>query len=153
MDFVTGLLLFSDWKSDNYDSILVIVDQLTKMVHDESVKVSINAPRLAEVILDMVVWQHGFPDCIINDRGAIFTSKFWSLLCYFIGIKYRLSTTFHLQTDGQTEWQNRTIEVYFRTFVNWEQNDKARFLPIAEFAYNNSKNTSTSYSPFELNCG
>ena len=55
MDFVTGLPLSSDWKGDSYDSILVIVDRLTKMVHYEPVKVTIDAPGLAEVIIDVVV--------------------------------------------------------------------------------------------------
>ena len=153
MDFVTGLPLFTDWKGDSYDSILVIVDCLTKMVHYEPVKVSINAPGLAKVIIDVVVRHHGLLDSIISDRGAIFTSKFWSLLCYLLGIKRRLSTAFHPQTDGQTEQQNSTMEAYLRAFMNWEQNDWARLLPMAEFAYNNSKNASTGHTPFELNCG
>ena len=55
MDFVTGLPLSSNWKGNNYDFILVIVDQLIKMVHYVPVKVTIDAPGLAEVILDMVV--------------------------------------------------------------------------------------------------
>ena len=55
MDFVTRLPLSSDWKSNSYDSILVIIDRLTKMVHYELVKVTINAPNLSEVILDIVV--------------------------------------------------------------------------------------------------
>ena len=55
MDFVTGLPLSSDWKGDSYNSILVIVDQLTKIVYYKPVKVTIDAPRLAEVIIDVVV--------------------------------------------------------------------------------------------------
>ena len=55
MDFVTGLPLFADWKGDSYNSILVIVDHLTKMIHYESIKVTINALGLAEVIIDVVV--------------------------------------------------------------------------------------------------
>ena len=153
MDFVTGLPISTDWKGDSYDSILVIVDRLTKMVHYEPVKVTIDAPGLAEVILDVVVRHHGLPDSIVSDRGSLFTSKFWSSLCYFLGIKRRLSTAFHPQTDGQTERQNSTMEAYLRAFVNFEQNDWARLLPMAEFAYNNAKNTSTGHTPFELNCG
>ena len=57
------------------------------------------------------------------------------------------------QTDGQTKWQNSTIEAYFRAFLNFEQNDWAKFLPMAEFAYNNAKNASTGHRLFELNCG
>ena len=45
------------------------------------------------------------------------------------------------------------MEAYLRVFVNFEQNDWARLLPMAEFAYNNAKNASTGYTLFELNCG
>ena len=55
MDFVIGLPLFADWKSDSYDSILVIVNRLTKIMHYEPVKITIDAPELAEVIIDVVV--------------------------------------------------------------------------------------------------
>ena len=123
MDFVTGLPLSADWKGDSYDLILVIVDRLTKMMHYEPVKPTINAPGLAEVIIDVVVRHHSLPDLIISDRGAIFTFKFWSSLCYFLGIKQRLSTGFHPQTDGQTERQNSTMEAYLQAFINFEQND------------------------------
>ena len=59
MDFVTGLPLSADWKGDSYDSILIIVDRLTMMVHYESVKVTIDTPGLVEVIIDVIVWHHG----------------------------------------------------------------------------------------------
>ena len=152
MDFVTGLPLSADWKGDSYDSILVIVDRLTKMVHYEPVKVTIDAPGLAEVIIDVVVRHHGLPDSIVTDRGSLFTSKFWSSLCYFLGVKRRLSTAFHPHTDGQTERQNSIMEAYLRAFVNFEQNNWARILPMVEFAYNNAKNTSIGHTPFKLNC-
>ena len=87
IDFVTGLPISADWKGDSYNSILVIVDRLTKMVHYEPVKVTIDAPGLAEVIINMVVRHHGVPESIIIDQGSLFRSKFWSSLCYFLGIK------------------------------------------------------------------
>ena len=147
-----GLPISNNWKGDNYDSILVIVDWLIKMVHYKPVKITIDAPRLAEVIIDVVVWHHNLPNSIVTNTSSLFTSKFWSLLYYFFGIKHRLSFAFHPQTDGQTERQNRTMEAYFQAFVNFEQNDWARLLPIAELAYNNAKNASTGYTPFKLNC-
>ena len=148
-----GLPILTDWKGDSYDLILIIVDWLTKMVYYKPVKLTIDALGLAEVIIDVVIKHHGLPDSIVTDRGSFFTSKFWSLLCYFLGIKRRLSTAFHPQMDEQTERQNSMIEAYFQAFVNFEQNDWARLLPRAEFAYNNAKNASTGYTPFELNCG
>ena len=153
MDFVTGLPISTDWKGDSYDSILVIVDRLTKMVHYEPVKVTIDAPGLAEVIIDVVVRHHGLPDSIVTNRESLFTLKFWSLLCYFLGIKWRLSTAFYLHTDGQTKKQNSTMETYLWAFVNFEQNDLVWLFFMAEFAYNNAKNTSTRHTLFELNCG
>ena len=123
MDFVTGLPISSDWKGDSYDPILVIVDRLTKMVHYKPVKITIDAPGLVEVIIDVVVCHHSLPDSIVIDRGSLFTSKFWSSLCYFLGIKRRLYTAFYLQTDGQTKRQNSTMEAYHRAFVNFKQDD------------------------------
>ena len=75
MDFVTGLPVSADWKDNNYDSILVIVDRLTKMVHYELIRVTIDAPGLAKVIIDVIVWHHGLLNSIVTDRGSFFTSK------------------------------------------------------------------------------
>ena len=143
----------TDWRGNGYDSILVIVNRLTKMVQYKLMQTTITAPALANVILNVVVRYHGLPDSIVSDRGSVFTSKFWSSLCYFLSIKRRLSTAFHPQTDGQTERQNSTMEAYLRAFVNYEQDNWAKLLLMAEFAYNNTKYVSTGYTLFELNCG
>ena len=74
-----------------------------KIVYYESVKVSINAPGLVKVILDVVVWHYSLPNLIVMDRSLLFTSKFWLLLYYFLDIKWRLSTAFHPKTNGQTK--------------------------------------------------
>ena len=144
IDFVTGLPILTDWKGNSYDSILVIVNWLTKMVYYKPVKDTINALGLAEAIIDVIVRHHSLPDSIVTNRGSFFTLKFWSLLCYFLGIKRRLSTAFYPQTDGQTEKQNSTMEAYLRAFDNFEQNDWAQLLPMAEFTYNNAINASIS---------
>ena len=120
IDFITGLPISTDWKRDNNDSIFVIVNRLTKMINYKLVKVTIDALGLTEIIINVVVRHHGFSDSIVTNRGSLFTSKFWSLLCYFLGIKRRLSTAFHLQTDGQTERQNSTMKAYLRAFVNFK---------------------------------
>ena len=103
IDFVTGLSVSINWKKDNYNSILVIVNRLTKMVHYKLVKITLDAPGLATVIIDVIIRHHGVLDFIINNRSFFFTSKFWSSLCYFLGIKQRLYLAFHLQTNSQTE--------------------------------------------------
>ena len=150
MDFVTDLPVSANCKSDSYDSILVIVDGFTKIVHYISVKVTIDIPSLAEIIIDVVVHHDGVPRLIMTDQSLLFTSKFWFSLCYFLGIKRKLFITFYPQTDSQTERQNSTMEAYLRAFVNEEQDDWARLLLIVEFVYNNAKNASTGHTPFEL---
>ncbi len=67
MDFVTGLPISADWKGDSYNLILIIVDRLTKMVHYVPVKVTIDAPGLAEVIIDVFVRHHGVHESIVTD--------------------------------------------------------------------------------------
>ena len=153
MDFLTSLPVLIDWKGDSYNSILVIINQLTKMVDYKLVKITLDALGLAKVTLDVIICHHGLPDSIVTNRSSFFTSKFWSLFCYFLDIKQRLSTAFHPQTDGRTERQNSTIKMYLWAFVNFKENDWARLLPIAKFAYNNAKNSSTGHTPFKLNCG
>ena len=76
MDFVTGLPISTNWKGDSYDSILVIIDRLTKMVYYKPVKITINTLGLGEVIIHVVVRHHGLPNSIVTDRGSLFISKF-----------------------------------------------------------------------------
>ncbi len=67
MDFVTGLPMSANWKGDSYDSILVIVDRLMKKVHYVPVKVTIDAPGLAKVIINVVVRHDGVSESIVTD--------------------------------------------------------------------------------------
>ena len=93
------------------------------MIHYKPVKITIDTADLAEIIIDVVICYYGLPDSIVTDKSFLFTSKFWSLLCYFLGIKRWLSIAFYPQTDSQTERQNSTMEAYLRAFVNFKQND------------------------------
>ena len=120
IDFVTGLPISIDWKRDSYNSILVIVNRLTKIVHYKPVKIIIDILGLVKVIINVVIQHHGLPDSIVTDRGSLFTSKFWSSLYYFLEIKQQLSTAFYPQIDGQTKRQNSTMEAYLQAFVNFE---------------------------------
>ncbi len=76
------------------------------MLYYELVKIMISIPSLTEVIINMIVHHHGFLESIVMDRGSLFISKFWSLLCYFLEIKRKLSTAFYPQTNVQIKRQN-----------------------------------------------
>lgn len=90
------------------------------MVYYKPVKITIDTSSLAGVIINKVVRYYSLPDSIMTNWGLAFTSKFLSSLCYYLKIKWKLSTAFFLQTDSQTERQNSSMEAYFCTFVNFE---------------------------------
>ncbi len=122
------------------------------MIHYKLVKVTIDVLNQAKVIINVVVCHHRVLESIVMDENLLLISKFWFLLYYFLEIKKKLSIAFQPQTDGQIKRQNSTMERYLRAFVNWEQDNYIRLLPMAEFPYNNAKNASTGHIPFKLNC-
>ncbi|KAE8216955.1 hypothetical protein CF319_g8841, partial [Tilletia indica] len=148
MDFVEALP-----NSFGFDAILVIVERLTKMALFIPTYTTLTSPDLAKLYLQHVFSKHGLPDTIVSDRGSEFTSSFWRSLCKLLGIKQALSTAYHPQTDGQTERVNQSLEQYLRTFTNYQQSDWSDFLPLAEFAYNNSEHSTTQTTPFFANKG
>lgn len=122
------------------------------MVYYKLVKFIIDLPSLSKVILDILVEYQSFLDSIGINKSLLFTSKFWSSLYYFFGIKCRLFIAFHPQTNSQTKRQNSTMKTHLYVFDNFKQNNWVKLFLIAEFTYNNAKNTSTGYIPFRLNC-
>ena len=98
MDFITHLP-----KSKGYDSILVVVDRLSKMAHFLPLYSTSSASDVAKIFFDNIFRLHGLPKRIVSDRDSKFTSSFWKKLCQLVNIKMALSTAFHPQTDGQTE--------------------------------------------------
>jgi len=100
------------------------------------------------------IWKHhGLPTDIATDWNSRFTSKTWKEFLRLSGIWPRMSTAFHVKTDGQTKRLNQTIEAYLRAFVGHEQDNWIGLLPIAEFVYNNSVTTGNGMSPFYANYG
>ena len=134
-----------------YDAELVIVDRLTKEVEFIPVRKDMTSKQFAHVFLKHVFSKHGMPDDITSDRAALFTSEFWETFSELVGTKRKISTSFHPQTDGLTERMNATLECYWRTFVNFEQNNWADWSDLAEFCWNNSPSPITGISPFEAN--
>jgi hypothetical protein len=99
MDFIVGL----PWTQSGYDSILVIVDRLTKVAHFIPVETTYSGPQLTELYMSRIVCLHGAPKKIVSDRGTQFTSRFWERLHEALDTQLRFSSAYHHQTDGQTE--------------------------------------------------
>lgn len=100
-----------------------------------------------------VYCKYGLPDNLTSDRDPKFSGLFWKSLCNLLGIKLNMSSSRHPQTDGQSERMIRTLEQYLRNYINFMQNDWEEWLPFAEFAQNNARNTSTGLTPFEIVLG
>jgi hypothetical protein len=111
MDFITKLLSLKDPMTKvEYDSILVIMDRLTKYVHILLYIEASNAIDLAYTFLWHIIANYRTPELIISNRDKLFISKFWKSLIDQMGIKWKLSIAYHPQTDGQTERANQVIE-------------------------------------------
>ena len=137
-DFITKLLL-----AQGYDSILVVVDRLTNIVHFIPTTEKTSAEGLAKLFRDNVWKLHSLPESIISDRGPQFVAELMRELNGILGIVSKLSTVFHPQTDGQTEGVNQELEQYLRMFIDHRQEQWPEWLGAAEFAYNNKVHSST----------
>ena len=149
MDFTSGLTR----TPRGHDNILVVVDRLSKWAYFIPTQTTIDAKGTAELFHDVVFVRHGMPKRIVSDRDSKFTSSFWDAFITFMGTTLGMSTSYHPQTDGQTERVNRVLNEALRSFVDATQTDWDRYLPSLQFAYNTAKHTSTGETPFFLNYG
>ncbi|CEO95067.1 hypothetical protein PBRA_009599 [Plasmodiophora brassicae] len=113
------------------------------MAHFIPCKETTTAEQLADLFLSNVFRLHGLPDDVTSDRGPQFVSKFWRQLLDRLGTRRNLSSARHPESDGQTERVNQVLEQYLRCYVNYQQDDWAQRLPIAEFAYNTASHSAT----------
>jgi len=116
VDFIMKLPL-----AQGYNSILVVVDRLTKMVHFIPTTEKTSAEGLARLFRDNTWKLHRLPESIILNRGPQFAAELMWELNRMLGIKSKLSMAFHPQTNGQTERVNQELEQYLRMFINYRQ--------------------------------
>jgi hypothetical protein len=102
MDFITGLP-----KAQGKDCIFVVVYRLTKFAHFFPIATDFSATQVAELFFREVFRLHGLPKTIISDRDNRFMSTFWQELFRLVGMPLTPSTSYHPQTDGQTEIVNK----------------------------------------------
>ncbi|GJS43403.1 putative reverse transcriptase domain-containing protein [Tanacetum coccineum] len=145
MDFVCDL----PRTPSGYDTIWVIVDQLTKSAHFLPMKKTDSMEKLTQQYLKEIVCRYGVPVSIISNRDSRFTSGFWRSLQKALGTDVNMSTAYHPMTNGQSERIIQTLEDMLRACVidfgkRWD-----RHLPLVEFSYNNSYHVSIKAAPFE----
>ncbi|GJX02508.1 transposon ty3-I gag-pol polyprotein [Tanacetum coccineum] len=144
MDFITGMPL-----SKGFTVVLVVVDRFSKYAHFALFPTTFNAPKVAEVFVETVVKLHVIPKSIVSDPDPVYVSKFWTQLFKLSGTQLNHSTTYHPQTDGQTEVVNRGLEQYLRAMVEDRPTHWVRFLPWAEYCYNTTYHSSIKMTPYQ----
>lgn len=144
MDFITNLP-----NTHNRSTIWVIVDRLTKFAHFIALPATFTVPSLAPIFLNEVYRLHGAPKTIVSDKDKIFVSQFWKSLFKHLGSTLTFSSSYHPQTDDQTEVLNRCLETYLRCFVSEEPRSWLCFLPLVEYWYNTSFHSAIGMTLFE----
>jgi len=144
LDFIEGLP-----SSHSKDSIMVVVDRLSKYAHFIVLSHPYSAKSIAAKFVENVIKLHGMPKSIISDRDPIFVSKFWQEFFTMSGTKLKLSSAYHPQTDGQTKVVNRCLEQYLRCFVHQWPRKWYSYLSWAEYWYNTTYHGSTAMTPFQ----
>ena len=148
MGFIETLLT-----SSSSNSILVIVDWLTKQGIFILTTVHCMSKDLAVLFITHMFSKHGVPEHVTSDRGSKFVSRFFQSLRKALDMKLHFTSGYHPKGDGQMEQTNQTQEQYLRIFCNYQQDNWYTRLPLAEFTYNNTPSSTTGISPFFANKG
>ena len=138
MDFIKKLPSFS-----KFNTILVIVNQLTKQAIFISVHDTIMSMDLVYLFILHVFSKHSIPFHIISDRYSEFVLNFFCSLDTALNIQLHFTSGYHHKSDGQTKYTNQTLEQYFYIYYNYQQDNWSRLLPLAEFSYNNTLSATT----------
>ena len=136
-----------------HDAAFVVVDRLSKLPISIPCFKTTSAADMAELFITHVYRHYGAPESIVSDRGPQFISNFWNEFCRILGIKLKLSTADHAQTDGQTEIINQHIAMRLRPFVNYYQDNWSELLPLMDHAAALLPHETTKVSPFLINHG
>lgn len=135
------------------DAIVILVDSLSTMADFIPTKKAVTTADTVKVLADRLIRYHGFPDTLMLDRDQRFQSELWSQLCSHFNITKAMSSSYHLQTDGQTERVNRTLEQVLRTYIQADERELEGLLPALELAYNTTPHSTTELSPIEVVIG
>ena len=127
-----------------------MVDRFSKYAVFVPKKMPCGAERTAELFFKNIVKYWGMPLSIVSDRDPRFTGRFWTTLFKLVGTELLMTSSYHPQTNGQTEMINALLEDYLRHYVTTDQKDWPELLDIAQFRYYVQKSSGKWYSPFEL---
>lgn len=130
--------------------ILTVVDRFLKYAHFIALSHPYIASSMAWAFFEAIVRLHGFPSSIVSDRDPVFTGHVWRDLFNHAGVKLKMSTVFHPQTDGQSEVVNKTITMYLRCITGDRPRAWLDWLPWVEYCYNTAYHSALRTTPFQV---
>jgi hypothetical protein len=149
MDFITKLP-----SSNDYDTILTITDHdVSKACILIPCKETIDSMGVTALYANHIFPHYGIPLKVISDQDPRLDSTFTTHLCRLLGIKQNISTTYHPQTDGQSERTNQSLEMYLRLYCDSQQHEWSKLLPLAQYVRNSWPNATTKQAPFNTLIG
>ncbi len=149
MNYVDSLSL-NIFINITYRYVLVFIDHLNKMRH----LVLIISMKVEEVINSFYahVWKHhDLLEFFMSDRDTQFIFDVWKHICKMLKINIKLFTTYHLEIDDQIKRFNAVMKHYLWVYVNYTQDDWAKWLLEVKFAINNTSSSITLTFFFLIN--
>jgi len=148
MDFIEKLP-----SSSSFDTILVIVDRLSKQAIFIPTHDTITLAELACLFVIHIFSKHRVLFHVTSDRSLEFVFHFFHSLGTTLDMRLYFTSGYHPEANGQAERTNQTLEQYLHIYCNYQQDNWSKLLPLAEFAYNNAPSAITGVSPFFTNKG
>jgi len=145
MDFIEGLP-----KSGKWNAIMVVIDKFSKYAHFVPIAHPFTALSIAQLYFNQIYKLHGLPTAIISDRDRIFTSALWKELFALSDTQLLMSSSYHPQTDSQTERLNQCLEAFLRCTVHACPKEWAKWISLAEYWYNTSFHIALVTTPFQV---
>jgi len=146
MDFIEKLP-----SSSSFDTILVIVDHLSKQAIFIPTHDTITLTELARLFVIHVFSKYKVSSHVMSDCGSEFVSHFFYSLGTTLDMRLHFTSEYHPEANGQAEQTNQTLEQYLHIYCNYQQDNWSELLPLAEFAYNNAPSATTGVSLFFAN--
>lgn len=137
-------------KARNKSFIMVIVDLLSKYAHFCAFPYPFTPALIAHIFMNQVFKLHGIPTSIVSDRDTTFARHFWQEIFKLRGTQLNMNTSYHTQTDGQTEVVNKFLETYLHCFASKKQHQWLHWLPLVDWWYNTTYHIVTKMTPYEV---
>ncbi|MCO5587075.1 hypothetical protein L7F22_041021 [Adiantum nelumboides] len=128
MDFIFDL----PRTQSGHDGIWTIIDRFNKQAYFVPVKKTIKLNHLARLFVAQIFRLHGMPETIVSNRDPRFTSLFWKAIWENIGTRLQFSSSFHPQTDGQSEISNSLVLDCLKSYISDQKTQWERYSPLVD---------------------